>query len=172
MSMLNTFSAKTYNRIRNLEGNTILDNTNILQEHQPASMRRTKVIAGNNILSAGFSFHNLAKDVSKGVKAVNNIVPDSVKDEVKRQALNAAKTAVSQYLLPAATVVAENPELALVAAGRKNSKVKALVQGAGKKGVIPKNTEKWLDHVKEYKKKHNCTYKEALSKASASYKKK
>ena len=168
MSMLNTFSAKTYNRIRNLEGNTILDNTNILQEHQPASMRRTKVIAGNNILSAGFSFHNLAKDVSKGVKAVNDVVPQSVKDEIKRQAINVA----TNYLAPAAVTVAEDAPLALLAAGRKNSKVKALVQGAGKKGVIPKNTDKWLNHVKEYKKKHNCTYKEALSKASASYKKK
>jgi len=165
--MLNTFSAKTYNRIRNLEGNTLFDNTNILQANQPESMHKTKVQSGNNILSAGFSFHNLAKDVSKGVKAVNDVVPQSVKDEIKRQAINVA----TNYLAPAAVTVAENPELALLAAGRKKSKAK-LSQGAGKKGVIPKNTDKWLDHVKEYQRKNGGTYKEALSKASASYKKK
>jgi len=165
--MLNTFSAKTYNRIRNLEGNTLFDNTNILQANQPQSMHKTKVQSGNNILSAGFSFHNLAKDVSKGVKAVNDVVPQSVKDEIKRQAINVA----TNYLAPAAVTVAENPELALLAAGRKKSKAKSL-QGAGKKGVIPKNTDKWLNHVKEYQRKNGGTYKEALSKASASYKKK
>ena len=33
-------------------------------------------------------------------------------------------------------------------------------------------TTAWISHVKAYQKKHNCTYKEALSRSKATYKKK
>ena len=172
MSMLNTFSAKVYNKIRNLEGQTFVGNTFVL--HNPVIMRKTKVLPANDILSAGYSLHNFAKDVKKGVKVVNDVVPQSVKDEIKRQAINA----VTNYVVPAATVAAEDAPLALLAAGRKNNKKKNYNYdhldkgvGAGIKGMRPAGTMAWTEHVKQYRAQHGGTYKQALVGASESYKK-
>lgn len=38
------------------------------------------------------------------------------------------------------------------------------------KEKIKKNSS-WIDHVKEYQKSHNCTFKQALKEAKESYKK-
>ena len=54
-----------------------------------------------------------------------------------------------------------------VSAGKRKVK-KAGVSAGKSKG---KKTSKWIEHVKAYKKKHNCTYTEALKKAGPSYKK-
>ena len=156
MSMLNTFSAKTYNRIRNTEGNTFMENTNVLR-NEPV-MRRTNVQSSNDILSAGYSFQKFAKDASKGIKAVDKVVPKEIKDQIKREAINAAKN----YLLPAA-------EAALPVA---EEAAPALLLAAGRKGVAPKALKPWVEHVKAYQKAHKCTYKEAMIGAKASYKKK
>jgi len=172
--MLNTFSAKVYNKIRNTEGNTFVDNTNVL--HNPVMMRKTKVLPANDILSAGYSLHNFASDVKKGAKVVNDVVPQSVKDEIKRQAMNA----ITNYVAPAATIAAEDAPLALLAAGRKIAKAKKAnkklnnhleEEGAGIKGLRPSGTMLWTEHVKKYRAQHGGTYKEALLAASESYKK-
>ena len=150
MSMLNTFSAKTYNRIRNTTGNTFMENTNVLKSPQQLP-RKTHLQSTNDILSAGYSFKKFTHDAAKGIKEINHAIPDSVKNEIKTQAISAAKN----YLLPAA----EDAALLLLAA-------------AGRKGVQPVALKKWVEHVKAYKKKHGCTYKEAMINSKSSYKKK
>jgi len=139
-------------------------------------MRKTKVLPANDILSAGYSLHNFASDVKKGAKVVNDVVPQSVKDEIKRQAMNA----ITNYVAPAATIAAEDAPLALLAAGRKIAKAKKAnkklnnhleEEGAGIKGLRPSGTMLWTEHVKKYRAQHGGTYKEALLAASESYKK-
>ena len=154
MSMLNTFSAKTYNRIRNTTGNTFMENTNVLKSPQQLP-RKTHLQSTNDILSAGYSFKKFTHDAAKGIKEINHAIPDSVKNEIKTQAISAAKN----YLLPAAEEAAADAVPLLLAAGRK-------------KGVQPVALKKWVEHVKAYQKKHGCTYKEAMIKSKSSYKKK
>lgn len=69
----------------------------------------------------------------------------------------------------------EGGVMAGVSAGKRHRKkvtktkvTKTKVTKKTKGGVSAGN--KWIDHVKAYQKKHNCSYTEALKKAGASYK--
>jgi len=195
--MLNTFSAKTYQKIRNLEGNTNLENTNVLQPID--IMRKSKVLPGNNILSAGFSMHNIVNKVentmkkvgkdtgNQVIKSIPSVVTKSFEGAVVPALSKYGEKALTQYLMPAATIAAEDAPLALLAAGRKiaraiskakkeqnnhnHSKEEEQEKGAGIKGMRPTGTMAWTEHVKKYRAQHGGTYKEALLGASESYKK-
>lgn len=56
--------------------------------------------------------------------------------------------------------------MAGVSAGRRKKRV-----SKRKGGVSAGGANRWIQHVKAYQKKHGCSYRVAMSKAKASYKK-
>ena len=171
--MLNTFSKNTYNKIKILEGtnNKVNPNHPIVPMKGGAREKMTHIQAGNNILSSGgYSLHQFQKAIGKAEKTVVKVAKDtgnsvikSIPSVVTKSFEGAVVPALTKlgtnYLLPAAEVAEEVAPLALMAAGR------------GIKGVQPVALKRWVQHVKDYQKKHGGTYKECMSKAKASYKK-
>ena len=131
----------------------------------------TEKAGNNNILSSGYySLHQFQKAIGKAEKTVVKVAKDtgnsvikSIPSVVTKSFEGAVVPALTKlgtnYLLPAAEVAEEVAPLALMAAGR------------GIKGVQPVALKRWVQHVKDYQKKHGGTYKECMSKAKASYKK-
>jgi len=54
----------------------------------------------------------------------------------------------------------------------KTIKQENVVKEPKKKMSLKKHNTTWTDHVKKYVEKHGCTYKEALTQARSTYKKK
>jgi len=69
--------------------------------------RPRKLLAGNDVLSGGYSFKNFVHDAGKTATTINNAVPPAVKEQIKTAAIQAATQAV------------------MSAAGRKAKKPKA-----------------------------------------------
>ena len=136
---------------------------------QGGARKMTHIQAGNNILSSGgYSLHQFQKAIGKAEKTVVKVAKDtgnsvikSIPSVVTKSFEGAVVPALTKlgtnYLLPAAEVAEEVAPLALMAAGRK--------------GIQPVALKRWVQHVKDYQKKHGGTYKECMSKAKASYKK-
>lgn len=56
--------------------------------------RPMKLLAGNDILSGGYSFKSFVHDAGKTASAINKAVPPAVKEEIKNAAIQAATQAV------------------------------------------------------------------------------
>jgi len=56
--------------------------------------RPQKILAGNDVLSGGYSFKSFVHDAGKTASAINKAVPPSVKEEIKNAAIQAATQAV------------------------------------------------------------------------------
>ena len=95
--------------------------------------RPRKLLAGNDVLSGGYSFKKFTHDASKGISAMNYSVPPAVKEQIKNAAIQAATQAV------------------LSAAGRKPKVKKA---PKAKEPKAPKHKlVKGSDEAKEFMKK-------------------
>jgi hypothetical protein len=114
----------------------------------------------DDILSKGLDNAKKAVGVYGDYKETQNPINSLVGKGVKKDAKKAVKKILEEEVKPAAKKAAKK-EVEKVA-----KKVKAKVEGGA-----AKKPSAWIQHVKDYSKKHNVSYKDAMKSAKASYKK-
>lgn len=114
----------------------------------------------DDILSKGLDNAKKAVGVYGDYKQTQNPLNVLKGKGLKKDAKKAAKKILEEEVKPAAKKAAKQ-EVDKVA-----KKVKAKVEGGA-----AKKPSAWISHVKDYSKKHNVSYKDAMKSAKASYKK-
>ena len=114
----------------------------------------------DDILSKGLDNAKKAVGVYGDYKQTQNPLNVLKGKGLKKDAKKAAKKILEEEVKPAAKKAAKQQ------VDKVAKKVKAKVEGGA-----AKKPSAWISHVKDYSKKHNVSYKDAMKSAKASYKK-